>query len=317
MASTTFTDFVTPVPAAWLNDVNAATYTQTPANTTAIATETTRALAAEALLAPKASPTFTGVPAAPTAVAGTNTTQLATTAYVVGQAATTTPVMDGIAAVGVSTTFARADHVHASDTTKAPIASPTFTGVPVAPTAASGTNTTQVATTAFVTGGIATAVAPLATTAFVQAKFGQVIYVANSAAASGTTLMPSDNTIPQITEGTQFLSASITPTNAASILEIEVYAQLTHTVAAWITGALFQNATANALTASTMNSAIANSGGGLLLKYRMTAGTTASTTFSFRAGGSPAGTTKFNSFSTINMFGGVANSYMKITEYTP
>lgn len=33
---------------------------------------------------------------------------------------------------------------------KAPIDSPTFTGTPVAPTAAAGTNTTQVATTAFV-----------------------------------------------------------------------------------------------------------------------------------------------------------------------
>jgi hypothetical protein len=36
-------------------------------------------------------------------------------------------------------------------------ASPTFTGVPVAPTAAPGTNTTQVGTTAFTTGAIATA----------------------------------------------------------------------------------------------------------------------------------------------------------------
>jgi hypothetical protein len=35
--------------------------------------------------------------------------------------------------------------------TKAPLASPTFTGVPVAPTATAGTNTTQIATTAFVT----------------------------------------------------------------------------------------------------------------------------------------------------------------------
>lgn len=33
---------------------------------------------------------------------------------------------------------------------KAPIASPTFTGVPAAPTAATGTNTTQLSTTAFV-----------------------------------------------------------------------------------------------------------------------------------------------------------------------
>ena len=33
---------------------------------------------------------------------------------------------------------------------KAPLASPTFTGTPKAPTASTGTNTTQVATTAFV-----------------------------------------------------------------------------------------------------------------------------------------------------------------------
>ncbi len=34
--------------------------------------------------------------------------------------------------------------------TKSPLASPTFTGTPAAPTASAGTNTTQVATTAFV-----------------------------------------------------------------------------------------------------------------------------------------------------------------------
>ena len=37
---------------------------------------------------------------------------------------------------------------------KAPLAGPIFTGVPVAPTAAAGTNTTQIATTAFVTSAI-------------------------------------------------------------------------------------------------------------------------------------------------------------------
>ena len=40
---------------------------------------------------------------------------------------------------------------------KAPLASPTFTGTPAAPTAAAGTNTTQVATTAFVATAIANA----------------------------------------------------------------------------------------------------------------------------------------------------------------
>ena len=39
-------------------------------------------------------------------------------------------------------------------TSKADLASPTFTGTPAAPTAASGTNTTQLATTAFVTAAL-------------------------------------------------------------------------------------------------------------------------------------------------------------------
>lgn len=41
------------------------------------------------------------------------------------------------------------------DTEKAPLASPTFTGTPAAPTAGAGTSTTQIATTAFVTSGLA------------------------------------------------------------------------------------------------------------------------------------------------------------------
>ena len=41
-------------------------------------------------------------------------------------------------------------------TTYAKLAGPTFTGTPKAPTAAAGTNTTQIATTAFVTNAVAT-----------------------------------------------------------------------------------------------------------------------------------------------------------------
>ena len=65
---------------------------------------------------------------------------------------------------GVPTTFAPSAHVHPqSDVTnlvsdlalKAPLASPALTGTPTAPTAAALTNTTQLATTAFVTTAIA------------------------------------------------------------------------------------------------------------------------------------------------------------------
>lgn len=98
------------------------------------------------------SPTFTGTPASTTAAADTNSTQIATTAYVVGQASSSTPVMNGVAAVGTSLKYARADHVHATDTSLAPLASPALTGTPTSTTAAADTNTTQIATTAFVIG---------------------------------------------------------------------------------------------------------------------------------------------------------------------
>jgi hypothetical protein len=102
--------------------------------------------------APLASPALTGTPSAPTAAIDTNTTQVATTAFVLGQASAANPVINGTAAVGSSLRFARADHIHPTDTTRAPVASPTFTGAPAAPTPAVDTSTTQLATTAFVIG---------------------------------------------------------------------------------------------------------------------------------------------------------------------
>jgi hypothetical protein len=78
--------------------------------------------------APLSSPNFTGEPTAPTATADQNDTAIATTAFVVGQAASATPQADGTATAGTSLKYARADHVHPTDTTLAPKASPTFTG---------------------------------------------------------------------------------------------------------------------------------------------------------------------------------------------
>ena len=91
-----------------------------------------------------------------TAAADTNSVALATTAYVVGQAGSATPLVNGTAAVGTSLRYARQDHVHPTDTSRAPLASPAFTGTPSLPTGTTavtqtaGNNTTAVATTAFV-----------------------------------------------------------------------------------------------------------------------------------------------------------------------
>lgn len=63
---------------------------------------------------------------------------------------TSYPAMDGTRSLGSNAGYARVDHVHPHDTSKANLASPTFTGTPKAPTAASGTSNTQIATTEFV-----------------------------------------------------------------------------------------------------------------------------------------------------------------------
>ena len=76
----------------------------------------------------------------------------------VPSASSTTPKMDGTAAVGSETAYAKGDHVHPTDTSRAPVASPNFTGTPTAPTANAGTNTTQIATTEFVGTAITNAI---------------------------------------------------------------------------------------------------------------------------------------------------------------
>lgn len=78
------------------------------------------------------------------------------------------PLMDGTVSIGSSDDYARADHRHPKDTSKANLASPTFTGAPKAPTAAAGTSTTQIATTAFVQEALLTNVAGSLTAASVH-----------------------------------------------------------------------------------------------------------------------------------------------------
>lgn len=103
-------------------------------------------------------------------------------------ASSTSPAMDGTAAVGTETTWAHGDHVHPTDTSRAPIASPDFTGTPTAPTAAAGTNTTQIATTAFVKNAVDTIDAGVTS---VASKTGAVTLekadITDLAAVTGTT----------------------------------------------------------------------------------------------------------------------------------
>ena len=131
-----------------------------------------------------AGPAFTGVPTAPTAIPGTSNTQLATTAFV--QAAVAAAVS------GVSSFNGRTGAVTlvGGDVTGAGgalLAGPAFTGVPTAPTAAPGTNSTQLATTAFVTAAIA---AGGGVSSF-NGRVGAVTFQASDVSAVGGALLAS------------------------------------------------------------------------------------------------------------------------------
>lgn len=102
------------------------------------------------------------------------------------QVTTTTPKMDGTAAVGSENKWAKGDHVHPTDTSRAPLASPTFTGTPKAPTAAAGTNTTQIATTEFV---------KTAVDAITPAALG-VVQTSEKGAANGVATLDSNGKVP-------------------------------------------------------------------------------------------------------------------------
>ncbi|HEI1831187.1 TPA: tail fiber protein [Escherichia coli] len=110
--------------------------------------------------APIESPSLTGTPSAPTAAQGTNSTQIANTAFVKaaitalinGAPGTLDTLKEIAAAINNDPNFSTT--VNNALALKAPLASPALTGIPTAPTAAQGTNNTQIATTAYVRAAI-------------------------------------------------------------------------------------------------------------------------------------------------------------------
>ena len=144
----------------------------------------------------------------------------------------------------------------------------------------------------------------------------QQVSYQNAAHATSTVLMPYDATIPQITEGAEFLSLSITPKNASNILFIQVSLQVNTTQnAGWgFATALFVGTTANAIAAvGTVSQP--NYLAPMQLNHRVVAGTTNALTFRVRAGGQhTSGTTNFNGIEGYHKHGGVSASIITITE---
>jgi len=153
-------------------------------------------------------------------------------------------------------------------------------------------------------------------------QVAQIQTFQTGAVATGTTQIPNDNTIPQQTEGDQYLSLTITPQSATSTLEIDVtiFGTESTNVAELYTYALFQDSTASAIAAGQVSLAGPATTGAYVgtIKHIMTSGTTSATTFKVRAGLHVAGTFVFNGGAGgAQLMGGVYASRITVKEYLP
>jgi hypothetical protein len=150
-------------------------------------------------------------------------------------------------------------------------------------------------------------------------KLVQVVNTQTGALATGGTVIPFDDSIPQNTEGNEFMTLSITPTDAANKLKIDIVFFGTSDGINWITVALFQDSTAGALAAFANYNSTPGGGVNSVFTHYMTAGTVAATTFKVRAGrdASAGATITFNGVLSGRFLGGVMASSITISEIVP
>lgn len=132
--------------------------------------------------------------------------------------------------------------------------------------------------------------------------------------ASTTNRIPKDDTIPQNTEGAEFMTIDIVPKDKNNYLLVLAKVFMTNSVLNDNTVALFRDNGANALAADarTMN---ADYLGAMNMQHVDLAGSTDKTTFRVRAGGDLAGTTTFNGQASTRRYGGITLSNITVVEY--
>lgn len=144
-------------------------------------------------------------------------------------------------------------------------------------------------------------------------KILQVGYVETTAVSSTTAVIPADGTIPQITEGTQFLSLNFTPIRPDSSLIIILHGQISNNANNTACIALFKDAGANAIGANAGESYGESQLPPLIMRH--VPGSTAQIAFTARYG-SASGTTYLNRSTATRSVGGQVSS-LTVIEVAP
>lgn len=149
-------------------------------------------------------------------------------------------------------------------------------------------------------------------------KIVQIVQTSTGTYASGTTTVPNDNTIPQNTEGDQYLTLSITPTSTSNKIMVSFVGHTGSTGVGYLNVALYRDSVANALAAVASYQLTSSGSSVVPLNFIETATSTSAVTYKIRIGCSVAGTTYINGGGGASaILGGVCATTLIITEYIP
>lgn len=135
-------------------------------------------------------------------------------------------------------------------------------------------------------------------------------YTAN---ADLTTAIPLDDTIPQVGEGTEILSAAITPKSTTNRIRIRFMGFASADADRRITSAIFVNGGADAVHASTSDVEVGDEPTTIQNEWEYVPGSTSTQTISIRVGAA-AGTVRMNGTTGARYFGGRAAATLILEE---
>lgn len=141
----------------------------------------------------------------------------------------------------------------------------------------------------------------------------QSVSTAYNSTATGSTVMPYDDSIPQNTEGDEYMSQAITPLSPTDILEVDVTISITRGAAGNLPIAIFRDSTANAIFATNLRQETGDHMQQVRLLVRVVAGSTSATTFKLRAGPT-SGSIRFNGSGGARLFGDIPKSVITVRE---
>lgn len=140
----------------------------------------------------------------------------------------------------------------------------------------------------------------------------QVVHASTNATTDISANIPSDDTIPQNTEGTEVLTAAITPKSATNKILIAIVINGTAPLSYSYNTALFKDSIVNALTA------VRNYGDGYtyqtVIQFCDSPATTSAITYKVRCGSSSGSFYLNQTNGNIGMFGGACHSTITLTE---